>query len=293
MARLSVAALLFVLIASLCMPLAAEDFEGTPAENELIALLDSINEQYSTFRQASRESQERLVQRLHALDEGVTPRGPRERAVMEERLAALPAVVRTVAWQKEAVQLLREVAESSTGLSIPKIKSVDPKRYLLRALENPEETIRYLTDSAKASLFKENHLRMGGMAPDLQVELLSGEKWSMAELRGKVVVIQFAHKTCHPCVAMYPDLRELQQKYGERISILSLMSDRKRTDAQQSVADGDVTWHVHWEGHREPIGNLWSVNRYPTVYVVDPQGKIAGTDLWGEELKKKIGQLLH
>jgi len=240
----------------------------------------------------ARDSHGILERRLQALNESVMPTSLIALQAMKDRLAAIPADVLTEAWQKEAVELLREVADSTQELFLPEVKSIDPHRHLLVLYEDPGK-MRRLSDSAKASLFKENHLRLGSTAPELEVELLSGENWSMDEQRDKAIIIQFAHKTCSPCVAMYPDFRELQQQYGEQLSILSVMSDRERTDAEQSVADGDVSWNVHWEGSRGPIGNLWAVNSYPTVYVVDPQGKIAGVSLRGEQLKKKIGELLN
>jgi len=56
MIRLVVAGLLFALIASPGRQLAAdEDFDGTPAEKELISLLNSIDEQFATHWQEARE----------------------------------------------------------------------------------------------------------------------------------------------------------------------------------------------------------------------------------------------
>ncbi len=240
-----------------------------------------------------RDSREYAERRLRVLSQGIELFYPEESHKLEECLEAIPVEVLTQAWQKDAVEILSEVAESAQEIFLPEVKKSGSNRHLLVCFDDTEKPPRRLADSAKASLFKETHLRLGRTAPDLEMELLSGEKWSMAEQQEKAVIIQFSHKTCGPCQRMYPDLRELQQQYGEQLSILSVMSDKERTDTEQSIADGDVTWDVHWEGHRGPIGKLWGVNRYPTVYVVDQTGKIAGVRLRGEELKKKIGELLN
>ena len=264
----------------------ADDENGTPL------LRDYSKMALGRWMLGVRDSHQKAERRLHFLAQGISADYPKERQVLEEQLEAIPTEVLTEAWQKEAVGLLREVAESTQELFLPEVKSIDPNRHLLVVYEVPGK-MRRLSDSANGVLFKENHLRLDRLAPDLEVQLLSGEKWLMGEQQDKAVIIQFSSALCGPCQRMYPDLRDLQQQYGEQLSILSVMDDRERSDAEKSVANGDITWHVHWEGRRGPISKLWAVLGRPTVYVIDQSGKIAGVRLRGEELKKKIDELLN
>jgi hypothetical protein len=93
---------------------------------------------------------------------------------------------------------------------------------------------------------------------------------------------------------MYPVLRAMQKEYADRLSILSVMVDDERKDTEEAVASGKLTGNVHWDGARGvrgSISTLWSVTAFPTVYVIDAEGRIASGG-HGEELAAKIAELL-
>ncbi len=144
---------------------------------------------------------------------------------------------------------------------------------------------------AAGLLFKEQHLREGKPAPDLKLQLVSGEDWSLADQRGKTVIIQFSFKGCGPCEAMYPDLRELAAAHKEKLAILSIMVDEKKADTTDAVNSGKLAWNVHWDGDRGPIATQWAVPSFPTVYVIGPDGRIVSNGLRGNQLKAKIAEL--
>jgi len=110
--------------------------------------------------------------------------------------------------------------------------------------------------------------------------------------KGKVVIIQFCFKGCGPCEAMYPDLREIQKEYGQKISILSITADEKQDETEEAVKVGELTWDVHWDGFRGPIATRWAVSYHPTVYVLDSKGVVASKDLRGKQLKQKVAELV-
>jgi hypothetical protein len=71
------------------------------------------------------------------------------------------------------------------------------------------------------------------------------------------------------------------------------MTDEKRSDAEEGGSSGKMTWNLHWDGHRGPLATKWAVNGFPTVYIVDPEGRIAASGLRGDELREKVAELLH
>jgi peroxiredoxin len=54
---------------------------------------------------------------------------------------------------------------------------------------------------------------IGCKAPDFEVITLSGEKLTLAELKGKIVVINFWFESCAPCIAELPALNKLADEY--------------------------------------------------------------------------------
>jgi thiol-disulfide isomerase/thioredoxin len=165
--------------------------------------------------------------------------------------------------------------------------------YIIRVDKNRTGQMALISSVAEGMVFKKTHLRVGKRVPDLNVKLISGQDWSLAAQAGRVTVIQFSFKGCGPCEAMYPDLREIQQAYGDRVSILSIMADERIEDTREAVSSGKMTWNVHWDGFRGPLATRWAVDSFPAVYVVDEHGLVAAArSVRGERLKNMVASLL-
>ncbi len=73
-------------------------------------------------------------------------------------------------------------------------------------------TRRSVSHSAKAS----NGVDVAPMAPDVSMKDLNGNDVSLAQYRGKVVLVNFWATWCDPCRVEIPWLIEMQEKYGPR-----------------------------------------------------------------------------
>lgn len=238
-----------------------------------------------------------ISERIAALDAGAPSRfygvknSTSERQFYVDLLAHFPNTATLERWEKEGIELLQQLADSGSQLRPHKVKFLDENRTLLQ-LEESDSQSQSLAARAAGVHFQATRLRKGKPAPDLSVELIGGENWSLAEQAGRVVVIQFSFKGCGPCEAMYPDLREMQAQHGDDLAMLSIMADENRKDTEEAVASGKLTWNVTWDQGRGPITTHWGISGFPTVYVIDAEGQIAAIDLRGEELKAKVAELI-
>jgi thiol-disulfide isomerase/thioredoxin len=237
-------------------------------------------------------SHDTMTRRLAKLEAGAKPRVAGEEQYYRDTLANFASLDQLQADADAAVVELQKLAASKSELRQPAVRGVDPKYFFIELDDEQTEKMPKLTDLAEGVIFQQAHLQVGKPAPDLNVELLSGDAWSLASQRGKAVVIQFSFKGCGPCEAMYPDLRELQEMHADRLSIVSIMADEHQTDAEEGVTTGKLTWNVHWDGKRGAVATRWAVTSFPTVYIIDPQGRIAETNLRGDELRAEIARLL-
>lgn len=233
------------------------------------------------------------TRRLAKLEAGAKPRFEDEAKFYTDLVDSSATLAQLQSAAAAAVVELQKLAASKSELRQPGVRAIDPGWYLIELDEQATKTMPRLTELAEGVIFQQAHLQVGKPAPELEFELLSGEPWSLAAQRGKAVVIQFSFKGCGPCEAMYPDLRELKATHGERLSILSIMADEHQADAEEGVASGKLTWNVHWDGRRGPVATRWAVTGFPTVYVVDTEGRIAEIGLRGEELRAEIARLLQ
>ena len=226
-----------------------------------------------------------------------TPRARAEKTLDRLALDALPSPERAEADATRGITYLEELARSDDGLRIPAYRAADEARPetwpIVRFDPEGTKTQPLIRDRAAGELFRERHLKVGRPAPDLAVDLLDGTKWSLADQKGRTVVIQFSFTGCGGCEQMYPTLAAIAKDYGDRVSVLTVMSDRDRADTVAAVESGKITWHVTWEAGRGPVTLGWGVSGFPSVYVIDRDGRIANAvDLALDEIRPRIEELV-
>jgi len=112
-------------------------------------------------------------------------------------------------------------------------------------------------------------------APDFTLKNQHGEKISLSDYRGKVVILNFWATWCPPCKAEVPGFVEMYNEHkDDGLVILGVSLDR---DGWRSVAPFIRNHEVSYPvviGNRdvaEAYGNIQSI---PTTFVLDKQGKI-------------------
>jgi thiol-disulfide isomerase/thioredoxin len=229
--------------------------------------------------------------RLSDLSGGSKLSYPKEKDYLVDSLAAGIPKDRIPELEREAESLLSLVASSNANIRQPAVIGADKNWHIIKVDEKKMETMPPIREIASGLLLHEQHLRVGKRAPELNVKLVNNSHWSISGNQGKTLIIQFSFKGCGPCEAMYPDLRALAEQYADKLSILSITADQNLADTTEAVETGKITWNVAWDGFRGPIATRWAVQAFPTVYVIGPNGTVAGVDLRGDGLREKIAQL--
>ena len=105
---------------------------------------------------------------------------------------------------------------------------------------------------------------------------------------------------------MYPHERSLVKRFaGSRFALIGVNSDTDREALKKVMAQENITWRSFWngpEGPGGPIATHWGVSAWPTMYVLDVEGKIryksagspgaATIDNWIETLLVEAGETL-
>lgn len=113
----------------------------------------------------------------------------------------------------------------------------------------------------------------GRAAPPLQALDLQGKTWTLADTRGRVVVLNFWATWCPPCRAEMPSLQQLAEIYGpEQLLVLALnVGEGPRRIAQYLQSSGlNLTVLLD---PRSEIARAWGANALPTTYLIDPEGR--------------------
>jgi len=94
---------------------------------------------------------------------------------------------------------------------------------------------------------------------------------------------------------MYPHERSLVQRLeNEPFALIGINSDRDREALKRTMAEEGITWRSFWDGGSTsgPIATKWNVRGWPTIYVLDGEGRIRYRDVRGEALDRAVDTLL-
>ena len=127
------------------------------------------------------------------------------------------------------------------------------------------------------SLFRappDGGLAVGQPAPDFTAQTLDGQTLRLADLRGKVVVLDFWGTWCPPCVKAVPDLRDLQKKHGkDAFALIGISSDTDEQILRDFVAKNQMEWTQYWDRDRK-VQQIYGIRAWPTYIVIDREGVI-------------------
>lgn len=125
---------------------------------------------------------------------------------------------------------------------------------------------------------------------------INGNTINLDEYKGKVVILDFWATWCPPCRKEIPNLKEIYKKNkGDNFEIISIALERKPKEfALNFVKEWKMGWvHIIDKIKGREIAGKYKIRYIPTMYVINKKGKIVATGLRGEQLKKKIGELLN
>ena len=150
-----------------------------------------------------------------------------------------------------------------------------------------------LGEMAKGGLFELRNLQVGMKAPSAESKNLKGEKVSLADYQGKVVVLDIWATWCGPCKAMIPHEREMVSKLKDKpFALISISVDEDKKELQEFLDKESMPWTHWWDGAEAPLVKQWNVRFFPTIYVIDAKGVIRHKNIRGEELEKAVDKLV-
>ena len=112
--------------------------------------------------------------------------------------------------------------------------------------------------------------RPGGI-PVLTGVDLQGRAWSLADLKGKAVLINFWATWCAPCKEEMPTLQTLHELGESNLVLLAVNVREPLPRVQRYVQSTGLTLPVLPDPRGE-LAKAWGISVYPSTLLIDTQG---------------------
>ncbi|GMU38636.1 MAG: TlpA family protein disulfide reductase [Phycisphaerae bacterium] len=139
---------------------------------------------------------------------------------------------------------------------------------------------------------KRDRLSVGDPAPAWELEDLSGTKRSLAEFKGKVVLLDFWATWCKPCLMAAPDLEKIHAKYKDKAFVLlGVNVENDPAPAKRMLAE-KATGYAHVLKAAELMRD-YRVSSLPGFVIISPDGRIAHRQTgFGPGLADQLGRII-
>ena len=100
---------------------------------------------------------------------------------------------------------------------------------------------------------------------------------SNADVSGQYLVLDFWATWCPDCRADVPAVKDLYAKYGDKVRFVGISFDTDKEALDKYLAENEIAWLQlsDFAGKKESsIGENFHVKWIPSMYLIDPEGKV-------------------
>jgi peroxiredoxin len=156
----------------------------------------------------------------------------------------------------------------------------------------------HTTDDAErqriARFLEHPDLARAMMAPAFSVTTTAGQKISMDDLEGKVVLVDFWATRCGPCREALPHMKSIGEKFqAQALVILSVSLDTDEGKWKEFIAKNEMKWPQYRDGgFGGPMAKLFAINAIPHTFTIDSYGVLQEEHVGDASIEGKLKKLL-
>jgi thiol-disulfide isomerase/thioredoxin len=122
-----------------------------------------------------------------------------------------------------------------------------------------------------------------------------GKTFQLSDLQGGYVLIDFWGSWCGPCRRESPSLVALNQRAGDKLTIVSVAIEKDSTRWKNAMSQDARQWPYQVMDQTESlkflggdVASLYGVNKVPTNFLIDPKGQVIGVNVPLAEVAKTL-----
>ncbi len=118
-----------------------------------------------------------------------------------------------------------------------------------------------------------------GGAAEIQGTFVIGEgPKTLAEAKGKVVIVDFWATYCQPCKKSFPKYQELVDQFGGELAVIGVSVDEPgdvdEAKLKEFVASTKVKFPIIWDKEHK-TAEAYKPPKMPTSFIIDKDGNVA------------------
>lgn len=121
-------------------------------------------------------------------------------------------------------------------------------------------------------------------APDFTLEDMQGNKVSLSDFKGKIVMVNFWATWCPPCIEEMPSMEKLSQKFkGDDFVLLAVnVEEDARSIVEKFLKKTPYSFPVLLDGDAK-VQQLYGAYRFPETVIINRQGEIVTKVIGGRD----------
>lgn len=181
--------------------------------------------------------------------------------------------------------IITSCSENETSTSNSSSEPTDTSQNITDITTEAEETKPTVDPNAEG-------FDIGNLAPDFEIELLTGETVKLSDFRDKAVILNFWATWCGPCKREMPDLQKIQDDYPEEVVVLGISVGEERQLVEEFVDNNNYTFNIAAD---ELAKTGYPILAFPTTFFLDKNGRIIDSvmamkdyDYFEEKIKEAL-----
>ena len=173
------------------------------------------------------------------------------------------------------------------------VTSVSPEKHGPQLIQYAEDIKSKFPDNESIQAFatymiKLKALSINSEAPNFELPTPDRKLIKLSDFKGKYVLLDFWASWCIPCRIENPNMVKAYQSFkNKNFTVLSVSLDQDKTKWLKVIETDKLTWtHVSdLKGWESDVVAKYQIQKIPSSFLLNPEGKIIAKNLTGDELK--------